>query len=154
LSAQEIAQMMTSKGYHSASAKGTFTHQYQVKTSGDVQVVLDQATGLMWQQSASADLIRGPAVQEYIQQINAQKHAGFADWRLPTIEELAALLPAEMNSEGVYIDAEFSGVLWNCLSASPVKGEADKFWGLDVNAGAVSDFYLDDDFSILLVRTP
>jgi hypothetical protein len=67
----------------------------------------------------------GLAVQEYINNVNAQGYAGITDWRLPTIEELAALLPGDMTSERLYIDAEFTGALWNCLSASPVKGGAE-----------------------------
>lgn len=161
LSNTDIVQMIQSKGYHhpqdysgsglSGSVQGTFVHQYEAQSPSGAPVVVDHATGLMWKPPTD-DLIAGPDVQAFIDQVNEEAYAGFSDWRLPTIEELAALLPFEMNSEGVYIDEEFPGVMWNVLSASPVQGDAEKAWGLDVYSGAISDFYLDDDFTIVLVR--
>ena len=163
LSKSDLVQMIQTKGYHhprdfsgsglSGSIKGTFTPKYEAKMLADADVVVDHATGLMWK-IPSDDMINGQSVQEHIDQINSQAYAGFSDWRLPTIEELASLLSSEMNSAGCYLEEVFSAVLWNCLSASPVKGDNEKVWGLDVYSGGVSDFYLDDEFTILLVRTP
>ncbi|MCF8721286.1 Lcl C-terminal domain-containing protein [Nitrospina gracilis] len=57
--------------------------------------VLDTQTGLMWQASDSYhELKKGMNwydALEYVNQKNADKFAGYSDWRLPTMDELNAL---------------------------------------------------------------
>ena len=59
--------------------------------SAQGDVVIDHATGLMWQKAGS-DLIPYAKTQEYIHKLNQTKFAGYADWRLPTIDELRSLV--------------------------------------------------------------
>jgi hypothetical protein len=77
------------------------------------QVLLDRATGLMWQRSGSTDYITFADARNYIEELNRQKFAGYNNWRLPTLEEAMSLM--EPNSSGnlffgtkpVYINSEF-----------------------------------------------
>ncbi len=59
------------------------------------EVVIDSKTGLMWQKGDSYhELKKGLnwyEALEYIDKKNAEKFAGYSDWRLPSMKELAAL---------------------------------------------------------------
>ena len=70
-------------------------------------VVVDHATGLMWEKSGSEVFMWYEEVEAYIRDLNRKKFAGFDDWRLPTIDELASLLEPEKRTGGLYIDPVF-----------------------------------------------
>jgi serine/threonine-protein kinase len=61
----------------------------EFEDQGDV--VVDHATGLMWQRSGSERVVYKDA-HAYIDQLNQEQFAGYADWRLPTVEELMSLI--------------------------------------------------------------
>jgi serine/threonine protein kinase len=79
---------------------------YKMYLENDFQMitgktVTDRATGLMWQKSGSGYLTYADAKQ-YIKRLNDNRYAGYHDWRLPTIPELASLVEKE-EINGVYI---------------------------------------------------
>lgn len=58
-----------------------------------VDVVVKEARyQLMWQQRASPQALDRDGAQRYVQELNARRFAGHADWRLPTLEETLALM--------------------------------------------------------------
>lgn len=71
--------------------RGDFKNDFEMKVINGVEVVIDKATGLMWQQGGSGQLafIAG---EEYVNNLNKDQFAGFSDWRLPTCEEGVSLL--------------------------------------------------------------
>lgn len=77
----------------------------QSKKGGDV--VIDHASGLMWQQSGSKGYMTYKEAEKYIQGINTEKFAGYDDWRLPTLEEAMSLMKPTRNKDGLYIDPSF-----------------------------------------------
>ena len=81
------------------------------------EVVMDHATGLMWQQAGSKKDLTYQAALEYVVQLNAQRFAGYADWRLPTIAELCSLLEPEKQANDLYINPIFDAEQWWCWSA-------------------------------------
>jgi len=84
---------------------GNFDNDF-VKSS-DGKTVTDRATGLMWQQSGSDNYMGYKEAQAYVDKLNRERFAGYSDWRLPTIEELASLLESkEVN--GSHIDPIFN----------------------------------------------
>ena len=69
--------------------------------SADGLTVMDNVTGLVWQQSPDtngdgainvADKMTWDEVQTYPTKLNAKKFAGYDDWRLPTIKEVYSLI--------------------------------------------------------------
>ncbi len=64
------------------------------------EVVIDHATGLMWQKSNRSG--------NKIEKLNRKQYAGCTDWRLPTLDELCSLLEPEYAYEsGLYINPVF-----------------------------------------------
>jgi hypothetical protein len=119
-------------------------HRYETKAVQNALVVMDHATGLMWQRGGSGE---GNGLQgdrkdadEYVRGLNAKKYAGFDDWRLPTLEEAMSLMappekgqPVEVNDgdghvvKGVeHIDPAFENsaapILWTADLQSPGRG--------------------------------
>ena len=47
------------------------------------QVVLDRATGLMWQQAGSSNPMTFADAQKHIDNLNNNRFAGYSDWRFP-----------------------------------------------------------------------
>ena len=131
LSLTYLRDMIEQKGLHhpyDGSAEGlpggrlgTIRHEYSPQRIGEVQVVVDKATGLMWQRSGSSNQLtfgiekREP--WEYVEQLNQEQYGGFSDWRLPTIEELASLLEPIGQHDGLFIDPVFDKTQWVCVSA-------------------------------------
>jgi hypothetical protein len=86
---------------------GNFQHEYELKTFNEDKVVIDHATGLMWQQSGSAKWMLRKDVKGYLDDLNRNHYCGYSDWRLPTVEELASLLEPTGENKGLYIDPIF-----------------------------------------------
>ncbi|MCP4286412.1 MAG: TIR domain-containing protein, partial [Gammaproteobacteria bacterium] len=93
-------------------------------------VVVDHATGLMWQKSGSDNYMTYLEAQQYVKKLNRQKFAGYDDWRLPTIPELMSLLEPEESSNGLYIDSIFDKTQRWCWSADRLSegGSSSAAW--------------------------
>jgi len=92
-----------SKAWSHSSGKG-IKHNFEVRQDG--QVVVDQATGLFWQQSGSPKSMTYSDAEKYIRDLNDKRFAGFNGWRLPTLEEAMSLMEAKKHGE-LYLDSVF-----------------------------------------------
>jgi hypothetical protein len=130
-----------------AGGKG-LAHQYETKAMQNVLLVVDHATGLMWQRGGSGDIVQGgmKGAEEYVRGLNTKKFAGFDDWRLPTLEEAMSLMTSPEKGQpgeaiegddhivkGVdHIDASFDNsaapFLWTSDLQSPALGWVVYFW--------------------------
>ncbi|NUO81720.1 DUF1566 domain-containing protein [candidate division KSB1 bacterium] len=110
LSLEEVKAMLAKEGFYddrwNKDGKGII-HQYETKKLGDGAVVLDHATGLMWQQSGSPNAVTYAAAESYVREKNNERFAGFNDWRLPTLEEAMSLMEREKKNGALYIDPVF-----------------------------------------------
>jgi len=86
-----------------------------LKDNGD-GTITDKRTGLMWQKSGSPRAKSWSRGEIYIKDLNRDRFAGYSDWRLPTVEELASLLERK-KINGVHIDPIFDNKQENCWSA-------------------------------------
>ena len=75
--------------------------------NGDQLTVSDMTTNLMWERGGS-DINSIRTIQARVKELNANKFAGYDDWRLPTIEEGLSLLEKTKNNKDLYLHPCFS----------------------------------------------
>jgi len=107
LTEQEAASLAAQHDFYDSkhNPRGRFVNA--LVDNGDGLTVTDHATGIMWQRGG-CDLTTIRNVQQYVAQLNRQRFAGFADWRLPTMEEAFSLLEPQVNAKGVHLHPCFS----------------------------------------------
>ena len=148
LLAGNIVHMIREKGFHhpgdrskdrlSGSAIGSFPHEYEPKTIAGDKVVIDHATGLMWQQSGSSDGLGEESAKAYTGELNREGFAGYSDWRLPTIEELASLMEPIGKNDGRFVDLAFDARQAVLLSADGFgSGGQQGTWVADFSEGTL-----------------
>ena len=150
--------MIRTKGFHhpydfseeglSGFVSGNFQHEYEAMTINGDDVVLDHATRLMWQRSRTSNWLTLQEAEGFIAELNKERYAGFSDWRLPTVEELASLLEPIGENEGLYIDPIFDSRQDSCWSSDTIlyRGSAGSDvigWFVDFRQGYVSYRYTD-----------
>lgn len=84
----------TNQSFHTRSKflPGLFKKIYIDENDIRVPVVVDFATGLMWQSLCSERLTFGEA-NEFTQKLERESSAAIKGWRIPTVAELISLLP-------------------------------------------------------------
>lgn len=87
----EFEQFKEARDLWSSESANKIDSQYINNENG---TVTDQKTGLMWLISyeIKENLLE---VKQYLEQLNRKNHAGYNDWRLPTLTELASLVKAK-----------------------------------------------------------
>lgn len=80
--------------------------QNQLKPDAD-GVIIDNTTGLVWQQSGSEYPQTLSEAQSYIGFLNETRFGGYANWRLPTIDELISLLKPSPPGEDFCFESLF-----------------------------------------------
>ena len=85
--------------------EGGFTNQ--LVDPGDEKIVLDQATGILWQRTG-LDLCSIRSMKAAIEELNSNGFAGWHDWRLPGMEEAMSLMEPAVNSKGMHLHPCFS----------------------------------------------
>lgn len=119
------------------------------------EVVMDHATGLMWQKSGSGEYLEYADAQKYVEELNQKKFAGYDNWRLPTIPELISLLEPEKQSNGLYINPMFDRRQWWCWSADrrSDSGSSSSAWRVYFHRGRVYCYPLDREGYVRAVRS-
>ncbi len=85
--------------------QGTFNNA--LADAGEGLTVIDERTGIMWQQ-AGLDLCSIRSMMRSIEQLNKKRFAGYNDWRMPTVEEAMSLMEPAPNAKGVHLHPCFS----------------------------------------------
>ncbi|MGH7595548.1 MAG: TIR domain-containing protein [bacterium] len=110
LSEDAVKEMLREKNFYdkhkNSSGKG-IRHEYEILERHGVVLVIDRATGLMWQKGGSKNYWDFKDAEAYIQKLNAKKFGDCSDWRLPTLEEATSLVEKEKKSGDLYIDPVF-----------------------------------------------
>ncbi|MFO7883207.1 MAG: protein kinase [Desulfobacteraceae bacterium] len=104
------------------------------------EVIIDQETNLIWQQSGSRYPLTWHQTQKYIQILSESKTGRYQSWRLPTINELLSLL-APLSIDYFCLEPMFSAdQKWLWSSDTRSKKSA---WSIDVEMGFVTcnDFF-------------
>lgn len=138
LSEDEVKDMLRQhnffdRGWHKY---GDFENDFTDNRDG---TVTDSVTGLMWEKGGSPEYIRFDRAQYYADSLNRKRFAGYSDWCLPTLEELASLLENK-KKDGLFIDPVFDRKQRWCWSSD--RGSSGRAWFVDFNYGRVSWRYL------------
>ena len=140
LTADDIMQVVNEKGFHcpGENLKGSFQNSFEQATFMDAPVVIDHATGLMWQQSVSEERLDWREAEAYVQQANETELAGFTDWRIPTVEELLSLMAQKAKNE-YFIDPSFQNDLLSTWSIDTIPEAFAGAWFVDFTEGKAAD---------------
>jgi tetratricopeptide (TPR) repeat protein len=110
-------------------------------------IFTDKSTGLMWQRFSVGQTWDGeacvgsPTVMSWYDAIKlVSNFAGYSDWRLPTKEELMAIMSVSNNWKGTY---------W---SSSPNANVSSSAWVVNFDYGDSGDYYKGNDNFVRLVR--
>lgn len=164
VSADSLRQMIQTDHFHhpadwskydlSGSVTGTIRHDYEQLLAADgVTVIADYATNLIWQHSSPSTPLTWNEAHAYIQQLNSRHYGGYADWRLPTIEELASLLEPAKSSRHLYLDPIFGTTQLWCWSADPVALADGHAWYVSFSSGGMQPHEMQASAFVLAVRT-
>jgi hypothetical protein len=160
LSADQVQDMLKKHDFYDKNRNLTvkgFVNRFKSVILNGVNVIQDDATGLMWQQSGSPDRLTREKADAYVRECNRQKMAGFSDWRLPTLEEAMSLMePKKLNGD-LYIDPLFAkeqSIIW---TADAVQG-ASRWWVVIFYSGYCYEgnnlyYSLYGDHEVRLVRS-
>lgn len=130
---------------------GDFKNDFKLVEKGGAAVVVDRATGLMWQQSGSDSTMSWGSAQNYIATLNRNEFFGYSDWRLPTVDELASLVSPKKNEQGLFIDPIFDSRQAWCRSAD--KESKTRIWGIYFIPGAAYKATIDFAYYVRAVRS-
>jgi hypothetical protein len=117
---------------------GSFANDFVDNGNG---TITDRATGLMWEGGGSPSSRIFKRSKFYVRKLNEDKFAGYSDWRLPTVEELASLLKKDDNN-GIHIDPLFDTKQKSCWSSdkgppSVRFGNPPQVWHVNFRKGSL-----------------
>jgi hypothetical protein len=114
LTEKNIKNMLLKYGFFDYERRplAKFANDFMDNTDG---TITDRVTGLTWQQNGSARGLSRREASSFVKILNEERFAGYSDWRLPTIEELASLL-MRSTKQDLYIDSVFDRKQSKCWS--------------------------------------
>jgi hypothetical protein len=163
LSADSVVQMIRRYSFNhpadwskyglSPSLTGTISHEYERKQSNGVNVVIDYATDLMWQQAGPVQAMTWNNASAYISQLNNEQYASYTDWRLPTLEELTSLLEPTKQKSNLYLTPVFgTNQVW-CWSADKDLTTKNVAWYISFSSGGIQQQEIENTAFVLAVRS-
>lgn len=130
-----------------------FDNQFDVQDINGFMVILDHRAGLMWQQSGSKNSMWFDQAKTWIERLNHERHAGYRDWRMPTLEEAMSLVERKNGDNGeLFINPLFrqkKGGVWT----SDLMGSGSLVWVVFFNYGSCYANCHDLDNYVLAVRS-
>ncbi len=148
LSEDDVKAMLAKHNFFASNWNKSGSFRNDFKDNGDT--ITDSVTGLMWEKSGSSNYMLFKDAQGYIQGLNQKKFAGFDDWRLPTLEELASLLESE-EVDDLFIDPLFDRKQWGCWTSD--KYASGVAWRVLFHLGVVGWRYFSYGFYVCAVRS-
>ena len=148
----DVDQMLQQRGFFDREenpAGPGIKHQYELSQKAGKQVVIDHGTGLTWQQAGSSEAGLKQA-HNYIRELNRDNHAGYTDWRLPTLEEAMSLMEPRVNEHALFINPLFDNKQ-NCIWTAD-KESASRAWGVDFGHGGYDGLDSAISFYVRAVR--
>jgi hypothetical protein len=129
-----------------------FNHQYKELTIKGNKIIVDEKTNLIWQQAGSPKEMNFKDTEEWINELNQRGHAGFEDWRLPTLEEAMSLMEYTQKNAFLFIDPVFDSKQTWIWTADQVKGES-RMWAIHFLFGRCNFSPIDINLYVRAVRS-
>jgi hypothetical protein len=118
---------------------GSFANDFVDNGDG---TITDKATGLMWEKVGSPTARSLKRAKFYVKKLNKGRFAGYSDWRLPTIEELASLVQ-QKEINGLHANPVFHKKQTICWSSDEgplyvgLQSGVPQFWHLNFREGTI-----------------
>ncbi|MDH3286513.1 MAG: DUF1566 domain-containing protein [Betaproteobacteria bacterium] len=109
VSRDAVRRMLADHGLHDRARNPQgrgLAARYERRVINEQPVIVDAATRLMWQGVGSERAFTRAVADDAIAALNRRTFAGYADWRLPTLEEAMSLVRPEAQN-GLYMDPLF-----------------------------------------------
>ena len=156
LTISEVESMIRKKDFYdeilNSQAKG-FDNLFQARAVNGDKIVLDFASGLVWQQSGSSKNMNYEKANKWIEKLNKKGYAGFHDWRAPTLEEAMSLMESKKRSRNLHIDPAFDKRQQWIWTADRVAGVRLKLaWVVDFAGGCYGNVIDDSLYYVRAVR--
>ncbi|MDY7039103.1 MAG: DUF1566 domain-containing protein, partial [Thermodesulfobacteriota bacterium] len=127
---------------------GDFNNDFNDNNNG---TITDKSTRLMWQKSGSLEGVDWEGARRYVNELNHQHFAGYSDWRLPTLEELASLMEGVWKNGDLFIEAVFDMQQKSCWSMDT--HGSHKAWKANFHLGYIIDSSFTSKNSVRAVRS-
>jgi hypothetical protein len=152
LQPEDVIKMLKKNSFfdreNNREGKG-ISHLYEGREKEGAKLVIDHATGLMWQQAGSPNYVTYADAEKYIRDLNNKRFAGYNDWRLPTLEEAMSLMEPKEHGE-LYLDPVFDRKQRWIWTAD--KSSASSAWCVGFYYGSCIHVVVLDSFSVRGVR--
>ena len=125
------------------------TQSFSVQTISSQNVVVDNNTGLMWQQTIPTDEYEWADAVSYC---NSLSYAGYSDWRLPTPKELLTIVDNDPAINTTYFFPYTWSAYFYFWSSSTCVGDTGYAWIVNFNFGDVTRFSNGIKESVCCVR--
>ncbi len=118
LSVEQVKVMLVDNGLYDAGWNNTgpgVANDFVNHSVGEHVLLIDKTTRLMWQKGGSPLQMAFSETTAYLQSLNEARHAGYDDWRLPTLEEAVSLLEPPTQTQRYadpIIDGPATPVIW------------------------------------------
>ena len=99
----------------------------------DNQMIIDNATHLIWQKAGSSYRMSYYQTQAYIDSLNIARFAGYSDWHLPTLEEAMSLMETSKRKDDLHIHPVF-GHQWAIWTSD--KTASSEAWAVYFDRGS------------------
>lgn len=152
ISIKELEDVISDRSFYSRSIEGSigYPNDYEKLAKGEDVIIVDRASGLMWQRSGSSESMFIWEAKTWIERLNQKGYFGNNDWRLPTMEELLTLAECEFFEQGLFISPLFDPMqrsIWSCDCCE------DDSWTVDFTYPNVSSKGVDEEAFVRAVRT-
>ncbi len=127
---------------------GDFINKFKDNEDG---TITDDRTRLMWQKSGSQGVMDWSEAGAYVKKLNEERFAGYGDWRLPTVEELASLMERSWLNDDLFVAPVFSSAQKYCWTGD-TKG-IERAWKGNFHLGFFLDFPISDLSAVRAVRS-
>lgn len=144
------------KGWWKGTKHDNNRSRFLLKSIAGDEITIDHATGLLWPTNFNADGGNGGdslTWAEIFAWALALDFAGFIDWRIPNIRELASIVDYACSNPALNA-SHFSNTNTKIIASSTTNaGNSGEFWYLNSQTGVIELDTKIDQYEVIAVRS-